>query len=74
MGRHTHCLARDHILARDRFGADLHPQLPVDILISECEVLALNAIDNPKADMLGLNHVSVQRLVNIAKQQVGSRY
>ena len=42
--------------------------------VSECEVFALNAIDNPEADMLGLNHVSAQRLVNIAEQQVGSRY
>ena len=72
-GADSHCLARDHIFARDGL-APTCTQMPVNILISECEVFALKAIDNPKANMLGLNHVSAQRLVNIAEQQVGSRY
>src|SRR5450432_396087 len=48
-------LAGDDIFARDRTGADLEPYLPVDIEIAEGEMLALDAVDDPDADMLGVD-------------------
>src|SRR5262245_59519766 len=63
---HADCLAGDDILARYRLVADPDPKLPVRVLISEGEMLALITFDHSTSDMLGFDNVSAEGFVNIA--------
>src|SRR5712671_4196179 len=56
-------LAGDHILARYRTGTGLDPNLPIGVHVTECEMFALNAIDDADADMFRLDHIRHQDVV-----------
>ena len=55
--RFADALAGDDVFARDRLGAGFDPDLPVGFQVAECQVVALDAIDDALADHGGLDHV-----------------
>ena len=65
-------LAGDDILARNGAGADLDPKLPVGVGIAEGQVIALDAVDHPVADMLGVDDVGASVPRRRATKQVGA--
>ena len=60
-------LAGDHILAWYRIGANLDPNLPIGVHVAECEMLALNAIDDADADMFRLDNIRHQDVVGFGE-------
>jgi hypothetical protein len=66
-------LAGDHQFARDGPFTHLHPELPVRIEIAESEVLALQAIDDATADMLGFLDPGNEDVIGIRQEKVCAR-
>src|SRR6516164_514529 len=64
-------LARYDVLARDRIWSELHPYLPVNIEIAECQMLAFDSIDDASTNILCLNDAIHQGVVRLGQQQIG---
>ena len=48
------------------------PNLPIDVLVSECQVIAFGAVDHAAAEVLHVDHVGHQHIIDIRQKQIGA--
>ena len=72
MRRLIDALGGDDIAAGIGTLALRDPDLPIDVLVAERQVVAFRAADHAAAKVLDVDHVGHQRVVDIRQQQVGA--
>ena len=74
IGNDLDAIAPRETAPADRARAGLDPDLPIGVGVAERQMLAFHAVDDARADVLGVDHVRHQLLIGVADEKVGPRH